>query len=84
MSHPPYPTFNLLRPPPPEPPPSANRPELWSIQLHWWWRHTPTSIGDRECRLCCHLWPCPSWFHWDDLLHRNTGTPHPTTDLPQS
>ncbi|GLZ79459.1 hypothetical protein Afil01_42660 [Actinorhabdospora filicis] len=71
MNTPDHPTFNLLRPPPQSAPPTAADPELWSIQLHWWWRHTPAGLGHRDCRLCHRPWPCPSWFHWDDLLRRN-------------
>ncbi|MEV0644721.1 hypothetical protein AB0I28_05615 [Phytomonospora sp. NPDC050363] len=68
----PYPPFTLLNRPPATPPPTARHPQLWTIQLHWWNRHTPHP-NERHCHFCRQLWPCASWFHWDDLLRRSIG-----------
>lgn len=71
-----YPAFTLLNRPPTTPPPQATHPQLWTIQLHWWNRHTPHP-GDRDCKFCLRPWPCESWMHWNDLLNRSLGRPSP-------
>lgn len=60
--------YSLVNHPPAEPPPGVICPDIWTVQVRWWRRHTPDE--NRRCRECAGTaaWPCMSWLCWDGQL----------------